>query len=137
MTNSTPDTTRSVVEEYFRLLGEGEVEKAITLLAEPLDWFTPGSTELIPWMGRRTTHDEVREFFRQAYAHMTPQKFEVHRIVVEDDFAVVLGHFQYQVNATATSFASDFALELRVSDGLITRYHMHEDSYAISLAFHG
>ncbi|HEY5834838.1 nuclear transport factor 2 family protein [Streptomyces sp.] len=135
MSNSRPGTTRSVVEEFFRLVGGGELDEAIKLLAEPLDWFTPGSTELIPWMGQRTTHEEVRDFFRQASENMTPEKFDVHRIVVDGDCAVVLGHFQYQVNATATSFASDFALELQVTDGLITRYRMHEDSYAISLAF--
>lgn len=135
MSNSRPSTTRTVVEEFFRLLGGGELDQALTLLAEPLDWFTPGNTELIPWMGHRTTHEEVRDFFRQATENMTPEKFDVHRIVVEGEFAVALGHFQYQVNATATSFASDFALELQVTDGLITRYRMHEDSYAISLAF--
>ncbi len=39
------------------------------------------------------------------------------------------------MNATGKAFASEFAVELHVSDGLITRYRMHEDSYAISLAF--
>lgn len=66
---------------------------------------------------------------------MEPEKFQVHRIVVEGELAIALGHFQYKVNATGKSFASDFALELRVTDGLIDRYRMHEDSHAISLAF--
>ncbi|WP_405577970.1 nuclear transport factor 2 family protein [Streptomyces sp. NBC_01190] len=126
-----------MIEDFFRLLGAGEIEKAIEELAEPLDWFTPGSTDLIPWMGRRTTHEEVRDFFRQATGNMTTEKFEIHRILVDGEFAVALGHFQYRIDATGRSFASDFALELRVVDGLITRYHMHEDSYAIALAFTG
>ncbi|WP_035803569.1 nuclear transport factor 2 family protein [Kitasatospora mediocidica] len=127
--------TRTVVEDFFRHVGAGELEDALALLAEPLDWFTPGDTTLIPWMGRRTTRDEVRFFFQAAGEHMTPQSFEVHRVVVEDDAAIALGHFKYVVDATGKAFASDFALELRVTDGLIDRYRMHEDSYTIALAF--
>ncbi|HET6353420.1 nuclear transport factor 2 family protein [Streptomyces sp.] len=130
-----PNSTRSVVEEYFRLLGSGDLEGATELLSEPIDWFTPGDTDLIPWMGSRSSHEQVREFFRQAGENMEPEKFQVHRIVVEGELAIALGHFQYKVKATGKSFASDFALELRVTDGLIDRYRMHEDSHAISLAF--
>jgi ketosteroid isomerase-like protein len=127
--------TREVVEEFFSNLGGGELEAAIELLAEPIDWFTPGDTGLIPWMGQRSTKDQVREFFAMGGAAMTPEEFGVDRLVVEGDSAVALGHFKYRVNATGKAFESDFALELLVADGLIQRYHMHEDSYAISLAF--
>ncbi|MFD9476921.1 MULTISPECIES: nuclear transport factor 2 family protein [Streptomyces] len=131
MTNST----RSVVEDFFGRLGAGEADRALELLAEPLDWFTPGDTALIPWMGRRTTRGEVADFFEQAGENLTPEEFAVERILAEDGTAVALGRFRYRVNATGKAFTSQFAVELHVSDGLITRYHMHEDSYAISLAF--
>ncbi|MEY2233408.1 MULTISPECIES: nuclear transport factor 2 family protein [Streptomyces] len=131
MTNST----LSVVEDFFGHLGAGEADRALELLAEPLDWFTPGDTALIPWMGRRTTRGEVADFFEQAGENLTPEEFAVERILAEDGIAVALGRFRYRVNATGKSFASQFAVELHVRDGLITRYRMHEDSYAISLAF--
>ncbi|WKD30523.1 nuclear transport factor 2 family protein [Streptomyces xanthophaeus] len=131
MTNST----RSVVEDFFGRLGAGEADRALELLAEPLDWFTPGDTALIPWMGRRTTRGEVADFFKQAGENLTPEEFAVERILAEDGTAVALGRFRYRVNATGKAFTSEFAVELHVSDGLITRYRMHEDSYAISLAF--
>ncbi|MEC3977528.1 nuclear transport factor 2 family protein [Amycolatopsis sp. H20-H5] len=127
--------TREVVEAYLGHLGNGEVEAAVALLAEPLDWFTPGSTTLIPWMGQRSTKDEVRTFFSMAGEHMTAENFAVSRILADGELAIVLGSFKYKVNATGKSFESDFALEVRVTDGLIDRYHMHEDSYAIHLAF--
>jgi ketosteroid isomerase-like protein len=127
--------TREVVEEFFSSLGRGEVAAALRLIDEPVDWFTPGSTELIPWMGHRSTRAEVGEFFAQAGAQMTPEEFAVDRILVDGEDAVAVGHFKYRVDSTGKSFESDFALEIRVVAGLMTRYHMHEDSYAISLAF--
>jgi uncharacterized protein len=126
---------RSVVEAYFGHLGKGEADQAIGLLAEPLEWFTPGDTDIIPWMGLRTTRDEVREFFRMGGANMTAEHFGVDRIIAEGDTAIVLGSFKYRVNATGKSFESAFAIEMRVTDGLIDKYVMHEDSYAIYLAF--
>ncbi|MGW6565992.1 nuclear transport factor 2 family protein [Streptomyces sp. NPDC054975] len=130
-----PTNTRSTVDAFFAGIGSGDVESALELLAEPLDWFTPGDTGLIPWMGQRKTRSDVREFFRMAGENMTPEAFEIKHTLVDGDIAVVLGSFQYRVNATGKSFSSEFALELRVTDGLIDRYHMHEDSYAIALAF--
>ncbi|MCP3821639.1 nuclear transport factor 2 family protein [Streptomyces sp. A3M-1-3] len=124
------------MSEYLRRISNGDIESALELIAEPVDWFTPGSTELIPWMGHRTTRAEIREFFKAAGENMTAESFEISRTIAVDRFAVVLGRFQYRVNATGKTFASEFALELRVTDGMIDRYHMHEDSYAISLAFH-
>jgi ketosteroid isomerase-like protein len=131
----TSKGTREVVEEFFSSLGSGDVEAALRLIDEPVDWFTPGSTELIPWMGHRTTRAEVREFFTIGGEHMSAEEFGVDRILVDGADAVALGHFKYRVNSTGKSFESDFALEIRVTGGLISRYHMHEDSYAISLAF--
>ncbi len=129
------NSTRSVVEDFFNRLGAGEADRALELLAEPLDWFTPGDTELIPWMGQRTTRGEVADFFKQAGENLTPEEFAIERILAEDGTAVALGRFRYRVNATGKAFTSEFAVELHVADGLITRYRMHEDSYAISLAF--
>jgi ketosteroid isomerase-like protein len=39
------------------------------------------------------------------------------------------------VRATGRTFTNDFALHITVTDGLITAYHMYEDSHAISAAF--
>ncbi|MFE0105809.1 nuclear transport factor 2 family protein [Streptomyces sp. NPDC059009] len=130
-----PTNTRAVVDEFFARVGAGAVEDALELIAEPVDWFTPGDTGIIPWMGRRATRSEVRDFFRMASENMTAEKFDINRTLVDDGVAVVLGRFRYRVNATGKSFDSEFALELHVTDGLIDRYHMHEDSFAISLAF--
>ncbi|MEU9856917.1 nuclear transport factor 2 family protein [Streptomyces sp. NPDC047974] len=128
--------TRSTVEAFFARVSKGDVEGALEFIAEPVDWFTPGDTALIPWMGRRESHSDIRDFFRMAGEHMTPESFETAHTLVDGELAVVLGSFRYRVDATGKSFSSEFALELRVTDGRITRYHMHEDSYAISLAFH-
>ncbi len=50
---------------------------------------------------------------------------------------VVLGHFRHRVRRTGRTFACRFALHFEVSGGLIRRYHMFEDSYAIAEAFCG
>ncbi|WP_424217509.1 nuclear transport factor 2 family protein (plasmid) [Streptomyces sp. BI20] len=134
-THETTEGTRAVVAEFFRSLGAGEIEGALALLAEPLEWFTPGDVELIPWMGARSTRAEVRDFFAQAGANLTAEEFVLAKVVADGADAVALGRFRYRVDATGLAFSSPFAVELRVADGRIVRYHMHEDSHAIALAF--
>jgi ketosteroid isomerase-like protein len=47
----------------------------------------------------------------------------------------VTGHCVFGVLSTGKKFTNAFALHFTVTDGKIVRYHMYEDSHAISAAF--
>ena len=128
--------TRQIAETLLARLGKGDIDGALDVFADPVDMAVHGSP-LVPWLGRRSSHIQVVEFFSLIHNMCTPERFEVEKIVVDGDEAVVLGEFAYLVNETGRIFESTFALRLTVSDGRVTRYHMHEDSYAIHLAFGG
>ncbi|MFI7239916.1 nuclear transport factor 2 family protein [Streptomyces cyaneofuscatus] len=48
---------------------------------------------------------------------------------------VVLGSLRTEVLATGRDIESDFAHDIEVRDGLITRYRMFEDTWAVAKAF--
>jgi ketosteroid isomerase-like protein len=54
--------------------------------------------------------------------------------VVEGEKAVALGEFASQVKKTGNVIESEFAFEFTVQDGLIVRYRLFEDSFAVSRA---
>ncbi|MFG2138960.1 nuclear transport factor 2 family protein [Streptomyces sp. NPDC048650] len=126
--------TRAVVEEFYRRLGDGEIEELLELLAEEIDWDIYGAEE-VPWTGRRSTRAEAAEFFRSLPEHLRLEAFTVSRIVAEGADAVALGHMRHTVKATGKVFASPFAFHLTVEDGKITRYVTFEDSLALARAF--
>lgn len=128
--------TRQTAETFLARLGEWDVDGVLGLCADPIDMAVHGSP-LVPWLGRRSSHIQIAEFFTLIHNLCTPERFDVEKIVIDGDEAIVLGEMRYLVNETGKSFESTFALRLTVTDGRVTRYHMHEDSYAIHLAFGG
>ncbi|WLS77288.1 hypothetical protein Q3V30_12385 [Erwinia pyri] len=48
---------------------------------------------------------------------------------------MAVGKLASRVNKTGKLIETEFVLEIRVEEGLITRFRMFEDSYAVSEAF--
>lgn len=60
--------------------------------------------------------------------------FDVEDILANDARAVIVGSLQTRINATGRIVATQFAIVLTVSDGLVTRFQMLEDSFDLSKA---
>lgn len=58
----------------------------------------------------------------------------VTRILVDGAHAVVLGEIVQTVRDGGVAYTSPFALHLTVEDGLVTRYHIYEDSLTVAQA---
>ncbi len=86
-------------------------------------------------IGVRTGQPEIQQFFDDLIATVTPQKMEIYNLVANDDNVVALGHFSYRLDETGREYESDFALHFAIEHGLIQRYQMYEDSYAVAEAF--
>ncbi|WP_433212791.1 nuclear transport factor 2 family protein [Microtetraspora malaysiensis] len=56
----------------------------------------------------------------------------VTRILVDGAHAVVLGELAQTVRGGDIAYTSPFALHLTVEDGLVTRYHIYEDSLTVA-----
>jgi uncharacterized protein len=134
MTSTSSDATRAVTEAFFARFGAGDLPGLVALFADESDHHVQGSA-VIPWVGRRSTREEVRAFFDQIVAATTPERFEVDQILADGADSVSLGRFALRVNATGKVFESDFALRLTVADGRIIRYQMFEDSHALVEAY--
>ncbi|UNO42209.1 nuclear transport factor 2 family protein [Streptomyces sp. MST-110588] len=126
--------TRAVVDEFYRRLAEGALESLPELFAEEIDWDIYGSEE-VPWVGRRSTREEVKEFFTTLPRHLQMQTFSIERVLVDGEDAVVFAHMRQIVQATGKPFESPCAFRFTVVDGKISRYLTYEDSLALARAF--
>jgi ketosteroid isomerase-like protein len=126
--------TRTIAEQYLERVAAGNIDRILELFASDAELVILGSAR-IPWLGRRTTVAEFRQFYEQLFDLVTVNRFDVEKIVVDGDEAVILGDLHDTVNATGRSFGFPFAIRLTVHDGLIRLFHMHEDSYALHEAF--
>lgn len=129
------DATRGVVARYFEMMGSGAVpEEMASLFSEDVDWDIPGDTRRVPWIGRKKGRAGAAEFVRDLRERIESIRFEVRSVVAEGERAVALGELVSRVKATGRTIESEFAFEFRVQGGLITRFRLFEDSFAVAQA---
>ncbi|AHG20744.1 hypothetical protein Z042_14885 [Chania multitudinisentens RB-25] len=106
----------------------------LELFAEDVDWDIPGNLETVPWIGPRYGRKAVGDFHTELTAQIAPERFEIQRLLADDETAVAFGELTSQVKATGRVIESPFAFILTIKEGKIVRYRMLEDSHAVAMA---
>ncbi len=135
-------STRTVVQSLLHRLGHGDAEEIGALFADHVDWKlswpkTEHGRPDTPWIRERATPAEAAAHFQALAEHHIPEQAatEVETVLVDGDDAVVLGEIRQTARSTGRAYQARFALHLSVKNGLITRYHVYEDSLAVAQAF--
>ncbi|MFI1969459.1 ketosteroid isomerase [Streptomyces cinnamoneus] len=133
MTNSSV-STRATVEEFLARRLEGDPERTAALFAGTVDWLI-AENPAVPWIRPRSTRADVADHWRDLAAGVAPDEGNsVESFVVDGAEAVLTGWLAGTVRFTGKSFRVPFAMRLTVEDGLITRFHVYEDSLAVAAA---
>jgi ketosteroid isomerase-like protein len=142
MTATTDPTTRSVVEELLRRIGQGDPDRIAELYAERVDWRLNWPEDehgraATPWIRHRSGRADVAGHYRELAAHHVADQVatRVERILVDGADAVVLGEIRQTSRATGRPYRARFALHLSVESGLVVRHHVYEDTLAVARAF--
>jgi ketosteroid isomerase-like protein len=129
--------TRNVVKELLRRLATGNHERTAELFAPRIDWrLSWPSGDNPPWIRDRTTRAGIADHFRLLAESLIPEGdgFTVAGILADGPHAVVTGRSRQRVKATGKSFDMMIALHVTIEGGLITHYHVYEDSLAVARA---
>ncbi|KAB8192208.1 ketosteroid isomerase [Nonomuraea phyllanthi] len=134
--------TRDTVQELLRRMAEGDHDRTAELFADDIDWklgWPEQGHPATPWIRPRTGRRDLAEHFRLLDEHHVRElnATSVARILVDGDDAVVTGDIVQTVRATGTAYTAAFALHVTVKDGLITRFHLYEDSLSVVRAHSG
>ncbi|GGR22967.1 nuclear transport factor 2 family protein [Streptomyces netropsis] len=131
----TGDTTRATAQEFLTRTAAGSPDHIAALFAEKVDWLV-ADNPTAPWIRPRSTREDVADHFRDLAACVTPAPtgHTIDPLVVDGTEAILTGCLAGTVRATGKSFRSPFAARLTVENGLITRYHVYEDSLAVAMA---
>lgn len=135
--------TRATAEELLRRLGDpgGIAELFAATVDWELDWPAEGDPA-VPWIRPRSTRADVADHFRALQdAHVAGEgSFRqpgspAPLVLVDGRDAIVLGVIHRTARGTGATYAARCALRLTVEGGLITRYHVYEDSLTVARAF--
>ncbi len=127
--------------EIARTLLEGiaqgrDPEEIATPLADDLVFEVQGDGDAMPWIDRRTGRQALADFLRDLRALTEPLSFDVDDILASDDRAAIIGTLKTRIKATDKVMASQFAIVLTITNRIVTRFQMLEDSFGLSRAAH-
>jgi hypothetical protein len=136
-TTQMKDTQSNALEVVNRLFASLQAGASPTELAsfydEKADWYIPGDTKNIPWIGKRTGRKEIAEHYRLLRQIIKPEKLDVTDILTKGNRVVVLGYIESRYKGNNKLIKSEFSVDIVVENGLITRYHLLEDSFDVSV----
>ena len=127
-------TVEAVVNRFLGALATRDLDTLVAVYAPDVDWYIAGNESVAPWLGRRSGHDEVRDFYERLWAAVEPVGFELEHILYDSDHCVITGQLSSRMMATGRLFESMFSAHITVCNGLITRYRVQEDSWGLVVA---
>src|SRR6476620_8566954 len=93
-----------------------------------------GDDGVLPWIGRKTGRWAIINFIRDIRTLTEPITFEVDDILASNSRAAIIGALQTRIKGTGKIIATQFAIILTITDNVVTRFQMLEDSFGVSKA---
>jgi ketosteroid isomerase-like protein len=123
-----------LVQQAYDAFSKADIKGVLKTLADNVDWFVPGSPEIIPFAGRRDGPQEVAEFFSALAAAQTAERFEPSDFIASEDKVVVLGIQRWRVNSTGVTYEDEWAHVFTIENGRITKFKEYHDTAAEAAA---
>lgn len=132
--------TRAVVDALLHRIATGDPARIAELYADRVDWKLGWPEDehgtAVPWIQHRSTRADVENHYRTLGDYHIPGEAsaDITAILVDGVDAAVIGELGQTLRATGVRYRAAFALYLTISEGLITRHHIVEDSLAVKRA---
>lgn len=123
-----------LVQNFLQLLTQRNLDELSNLFSDTIDWYIPGNIEKAPWLGKKNSRNEVREFYELLWKNTEPVSAQIDKIITDQDTAIITGEFSTKMLQTNKIVHSIFSIQITIENGLIVRYRLLEDSYAVSVA---
>src|SRR5271163_4339388 len=125
----------TIAQKLLEGIGSGQNPAEIAALFDAdLVFEIQGDNGALPWIGRRTGRQAIADFIRDIRALTEPVTFDVEDILASDSRTAIIGALQTRIKATDKIIATQFAIILTITGGVVTRYQMLEDSFDVSKA---
>ena len=123
-----------IVEQGYEAFRRGDIPAVLNLMAESVEWETPGG-DAIPHAGTRRGQAGVAEFFQILDETEEVQQFEPRTMLSQGEIVVALGHYRARVKSTGRVVGCDWVHVFTVRDGRITKFQEFYDTAAVASAY--
>lgn len=128
--------TQRVLNGFFEGSAKNDPEAIARYFADDAAFYIAESPYM-PWTGKKNGRREVINALRQLIEahHIAEDDFEMDHVFIDGTEAAVFGKAGRRVKATGKKFKEPFVMRFSVTNGLITKFLMLEDSHQIEKAF--
>jgi len=125
----------TIAQALLEGIASGRAPEDIAALCAPnLQFEIQGDDGVLPWIGKKVGRAALAEFISEIRLRTEPIAFDVEDILASDTRAAIVGALKTRIKATGGIIECQFAIILTVADGLIARFQMLEDSFAVAKA---
>lgn len=128
------NSTEKITEQFIDYLSKRDLSNLVNLFSENIQWEVPGNSERVAWLGKRSSKQEIEEFFKILWSATEPESAHIEKVFIADDQAVITGLFSTKMLKTNKVVNSMFFIHMVVQNHEIITYKLLEDSFAVSEA---
>ncbi len=124
-----------VVQEAYANFKRGDIPALLNMMTTDVEWYLPGSPEVVPFAGRRSGREQVGQFFSKLTELQETEQFEPREFIAQDDKVVALGNYRWRLRSNGRIYESEFAHVFTVRDGKVSKFHEYYDTGVVNEAY--
>jgi ketosteroid isomerase-like protein len=123
------ETIRPIVEAFYQASANRDVERAMSFIAEDVDWLVQGPVDVFSFLGQRRGKTAVHEGYREVARKLQITGYQVEVLLVDGDRAAALIRLTAIVRETGKVMSFRTSQFSRYRDGKMVEMRAVLDSY--------
>jgi uncharacterized protein len=123
---------KNIIQTFFKHLSERNLRELTSLFSDKIDWYIPGDETKAPWLGKRSTKQEIADSYELLWKNTEPISAKIENVFINNNIAVIAGEFSTRMLQTNKVVDSLFFIQITVENNLIIKYRLLEDSLAVA-----
>jgi ketosteroid isomerase-like protein len=125
----TETAIRPLVEAFYKATVERDIEKALALIDDDVDWLVQGPVDVFTFFGQKRGKAAVREGYEEVGRQLDVTGFRVETLLVDGDRAAALIRYSAIVRASGKGMSIRTSQFSRFANGKLVEMRSIVDSY--------
>ncbi len=126
-----------VVRQMYESFTQGDMQALLEALADEVEWYEPGPTDILPWAGVFRGRAQVVQLLTRFSEVVEVERFELSEIIAQGDTVVVIEDQRAYFKATSRPLRGDAVRVFKLRGGKIITARVWEDTALQVAAVYG
>jgi ketosteroid isomerase-like protein len=122
-------TVRALAEIFYRASADRDVERAMSLIDDDVDWLVQGPVDVFPFLGQRYGKAAVLDGYREIARKLEITGYELETLLVDGDRAAAMIRLSSIIRATGRVMSVRTSQFSRFQNGKIVQMRAVIDTY--------